>query len=374
MIIPFKKNISRNLNNFLGWKTKRKIVVIESDDWGSVRMPSKSVYVNLLKKGIRVDLCHYNRFDSLESENDLTQLFDVLVKYKDKNGNHPIFTANYIIANPDFEKIRNSFFREYYFELFTETLKKYPNHQNSFTIINQGINQKVFFPQFHGREHLNVNRWMNSIKNGTNETRMAFDNNLYGISTKITSENRKSYMAALEFEDISELTWQKQMLSNGLNLFDEIFGYKSMSFIAPNYTWSSELEMFLADVGIKYFQGSGNQINPTLKGNLIMKHSLGSQNNYGQYYLTRNCIFEPTEDFHKDWLKSVINEIASAFFWGKPAIIESHRVNYIGAIDSIARSTSLLLLDQLLAELINRWPSIEFMNSVELGRLISNEK
>jgi hypothetical protein len=26
--------------NLRGWKTKRKIVVIESDDWGSIRMPS----------------------------------------------------------------------------------------------------------------------------------------------------------------------------------------------------------------------------------------------------------------------------------------------------------------------------------------------
>jgi hypothetical protein len=65
-------------------KQTRKIIVIESDDWGSIRMPSKEVYRSLLKKGLRVDQCPYNRYDSLASEDDLTGLFNVLMKYKDK--------------------------------------------------------------------------------------------------------------------------------------------------------------------------------------------------------------------------------------------------------------------------------------------------
>ena len=34
------KNALRNLSNLPGWRTSRKIVVIESDDWGTIRMPS----------------------------------------------------------------------------------------------------------------------------------------------------------------------------------------------------------------------------------------------------------------------------------------------------------------------------------------------
>ena len=39
------RNIFHNLLSIPGWRTNRHIVVIESDDWGSIRMPSKEVYV-----------------------------------------------------------------------------------------------------------------------------------------------------------------------------------------------------------------------------------------------------------------------------------------------------------------------------------------
>lgn len=98
----FRSSLARHLVNYKGWQTTRKIIVIESDDWGSIRMPSKEIYDNLLKSGIRVDRCPYNRYDSLASEEDLSALFDVLTSFRDMNGNHPVITANTVVANPDF--------------------------------------------------------------------------------------------------------------------------------------------------------------------------------------------------------------------------------------------------------------------------------
>ncbi len=60
-----KKIIGRSLINLLGWRTSRKIVVIESDDWGSIRMPSHDVYTKCLKEGYPVDKNAYERYDSL---------------------------------------------------------------------------------------------------------------------------------------------------------------------------------------------------------------------------------------------------------------------------------------------------------------------
>jgi len=42
--MKLEKALRKNLVNIPGWRTNRKIVVIESDDWGSVRMPSREVY------------------------------------------------------------------------------------------------------------------------------------------------------------------------------------------------------------------------------------------------------------------------------------------------------------------------------------------
>ncbi len=373
MLFNIRRTISNNLHNIHGWSTNRKIVVIESDDWGSIRMPSKNVYEKLLKNGIRVDKCPYNKYDSLASEDDLTALFNVLRQFLDKNERTPVITANVIIANPDFEKIRESGFKTYQYELFTETLKKYPGHVNSFSIWKQGMKEGVFFPQFHGREHLNVNRWMKGLQDNLSETHLAFNNELFGISTDITTEKRRSYLAAFDFDTISEIESQKKIINDGLEQFEKLFGYRSFSYIATNYVWHKNLETKLATDGIKYIQGSFIQREP--KGdnssfNLI-KHYLGESNSTGQHYLIRNCNFEPSLFPNNNSVENCLQEIKTAFRWRKPAIISSHRLNYIGSIVPENRDINLKLLLILFRQILVKWPQVEFKTSVELGELIA---
>jgi hypothetical protein len=40
---PFKNSIARNQVNIPGCSTSRKIVVFESDDWGSIRISDLSI-------------------------------------------------------------------------------------------------------------------------------------------------------------------------------------------------------------------------------------------------------------------------------------------------------------------------------------------
>ena len=48
-------NIRKNISNIFGWSTKRKLIVIESDDWGSIRTRSKRDYDKMLRLGLNVD-------------------------------------------------------------------------------------------------------------------------------------------------------------------------------------------------------------------------------------------------------------------------------------------------------------------------------
>jgi len=375
MLHNFKKSIYNNLRNISGWRTKRKIVVIESDDWGSIRMPSKEVFNKLLKAGIRVDQCPYNSYDSLASEDDLSALFETLLTFKDKNGNCPVITANTIVANPDFDKIRDSGFKEYHYELFTETLQKYPNHSNSFQLWQDGIKEGVFYPQFHGREHVNINRWMKGLQDNLAETHFAFNCGLFGISTNITSEKRKSYMATFDFDIKTELDYQRKIISEGLDHFDKIFGYRSKSFIATNYVWNSNLEPELAKGKIKYLQGAFYQFQP--EGNnkpyKKIRHRTGEKNNLGLIYLTRNCSFEPSLFGNTGIINNCLEDMATAFRWGKPAVINSHRVNYVGTIVPENRVNNLKLLSELIKSALLKWPQIEFVSSDHLGDIISGE-
>ncbi len=369
MIDRYKSQIAAQLRQIPGWRTHRKIIVIESDDWGTIRMPSKEVYGTLLRDGIRVNECPYNRVDALESEEDLSHLFDLLTQIEDTHGKAPVITANVLTSNPDFEKIKASGFEQYTYELLTETYKKYPKHSNSFTVLKQGMENNLFLPQFHGREHLNVARWMRGLRSNFPETRKTFDLNLFGISTSISSENRKSYMQAFGFDDPSEITSHRQIIREGLELFEKLFGFRSESFIAPSYTWHADLDPLLSEMGIRYIQGKGYRKQPTSGVNKVDRFHMGARNGLNQIYLRRNCFFEPSY-YKKDWVSSCLNEISNAFFWHKPAIIQSHRLNFIGFIDTSNRDQNLNMLKDLLLRVTKRWPEIEFLSSVQLGQLI----
>ena len=370
-----KTSFQVKLRNLKGWRTERHIIVIESDDWGSIRMPSREVYDKLLKAGIKVDHCPYNRFDSLESNTDLEELFNILREFTDSHSKHPVITANVVTCNPDFLKIRASNFKEYYYELYSETLKRYSDRNNTLAIWQEGIAEKLVFPQFHGREHLNVNRWMKALQLNLPETRLAFDNELFGLSTNITNEKRRSYLAAFDFDNKNELADHKKIITEGLEIFSKMFGYKSETFIASNYIWHSMLEETLAENGVNYIQGLFAQREPVGDDQNVksISHPLGDKNKYGQIYLTRNALFEPAMQSNADPLTSCLNDIVIAFRWRKPAIISSHRLNYIGSIVRENRDQNLKLLHNLIKQILQRWKDVEFMTSDQLGAIIRSD-
>ncbi|MBF6609197.1 MAG: hypothetical protein ITG00_10745 [Flavobacterium sp.] len=375
MLQKIKLAAASALNNRSGWKTSRKIVVIESDDWGNIRMPSVEVYAELLRSGIKADKCGYCQNDSLASETDLQALFSVLIKHQNKHGAHPVITANTIVANPDFDKIRAHGFEAYFYEPFTETLARYPEHQGAFALWQQGMEQRLFHPQLHGREHLNVALWMEQLRNGAPETRLAFDHRVFGLSSNITNERRASYLSALNFRNPGELESQKEILADAQNLFEKIFGYRSKSFIAPNYVWSEKHENTLAEAGVSYLQSAKYQM--LAEGDGIqqkLRHYTGDKNGHDQYYLVRNCLFEPSLTRSALDVDNCLLQMSTAFAMGRPAIISSHRLNYIGFINKRNSEANLKKLDNLLASIIHRWPDVEFITSDQLGDIIKNEK
>ncbi|NWJ51752.1 MAG: hypothetical protein HXX14_12905 [Bacteroidetes bacterium] len=370
MIPNLKQQLTRNLLNIPGWKTTRKIVVIESDDWGSIRMPSTDVYEVFLKKGYDVNKSDYNKLDSLESNDDLIHLYETLNKHRDANHKTPVITANIIVANPNFEKIKSSGFMEYHYEHFSQTLDRYPTHDKVMQLYKEGNTERLFHPQFHGREHLNVNRWMKALQNGRDDIRFTFDH-----ETTFSGQEDYNFMEALDWDKPEEIHDHNKLLEDGLKIFQKTFGYCSKSFIASCYTWSPEVEKILFKNGIHYLQGSIFQNLPQGKFNKYKRkyHYLGEKNKHGQRYLVRNCFFEPSLTYRTNWPEYMLWAVETAFRWHKPAIISTHRINFIGFLNEQNRIKNLNLLDDVLRSIINKWPDVEFMTSDELGDLIVGE-
>ena len=366
----FYNTLRTSARNLIGFSTKKKIIVIESDDWGSIRMPSKQAFEAINSKGLdSLGCCNrYNQYDTLANNDDISLLFDTLSSFRDIHGNHPVITALAIVANPDFTKIRESEFNEYHYELFTKTLERYYGSENPFPLWLEGINNKIFFPQFHGREHLNVAVWMKALKQNDLEARFAFDHGLWGFNNK--HPLGINYQSAFDLESLDQLLLQSQIIKDGLGLFEKLFGYRASYFVPPNSPFNNQLEAVAASEGIRFMFASKKQNEPLGEGKINKCfHYPGQQNRHGQYYLSRNCFFEQSEP-GKDWVDSCLNDISIAFRFHKPAVISSHRVDYIGALDPSNRVRGLVQLRELLTSILKTWPDVEFMSSVQLGELM----
>ncbi len=368
-INTLKTAISWNAINIPGWRTGRKIVVLESDDWGSIRMPSKEVFSRFIALGLNLSDTEYNRYDTLESNEDLYNLFDVIRSFRDRKGNHPAITANVVVANPDFKKIRESGFSEYFFEPVTETLRRYPGREEVVCLWKSGNEEGVFHPQFHSREHVNVPRWMEALRRRSREMMIAFEN-----ETTFSGEGDYNFMEVLDYNSRDDLTLMKESLAEGLDLFENLVGFRSRSFIPPCYAWDGEIEETLWLHGVRYIQGLFVQSVPTgAFGNYGRTiHYLGSKNVYGQYYLIRNAFFEPSLSNRSNPVDECLRRIKIAFKWHKPAVICTHRINFMGELDPLNRELNLNLLRLLLGRILKTWPDVEFMTSDKLGDLISS--
>ena len=369
--------IGKHFINIQGWRTNRRIVVIESDDWGSIRMPSRDVYEKCLKAGYPVDKTPYERFDSLLSCADLELLFELLTGFRDKSGNHPVITANSVVTNPDFEKIENSDFEKYYYESITDTFKKYPEHTNNFKLWKEGIKNGLFFPQFHAREHLNVSMFMDALRRKEPDVLFSFGNRMPGCIKTGSELKGNSYVEATNYNSLSDKQQKLDIFLEGLDLFEKLFGYRSESIIPPNYIWSPDFNKAVLNKGVMYFQGIRKFREPSMNGSFrYYSVYTGKRNQLGQTYIVRNCFFEPS--MFKLGIANPVGKCLSdmdiAFRMRKPAIIGSHRLNYAGFIDEKNRDRTLKMMNGILTAALKRWPDIEFMTSEQLGKTIAYEE
>ena len=56
---------------------------------------------------------------------------------------------------------------------------------------------------------------------------------------------------------------------------------------------------------------------------------------------------------------------------GRPAIIGTHRVNFMGSLDENNRKNNLRQLKMLLNAIMEKWPEAEFMTTDQLGDIIT---
>lgn len=373
MISTLRTTLSRNITNARGWRTDKKIVVIESDDWGSIRMPGKEIYSQLQKTRLGQSLSLFDSLDSLERREDFQKMLELADGFRDSKNNPLVITLNTVMQNPNFQKIKETGYNEFHGIPFFQSYQDYYG-ENFEDLWVKGIEEKLIKPQFHAREHLNEFLWLNDLRAGFTDVKIGFDYGFFGSRTVTSSKLRKHYLATYFSETQNEYKQVKKNTIEGLKMFENVFGFSSNSFIACNYTWPRELEEILFENGVKSIQSQpGNNITDFNVGiKRTKRFYTGKKNVNSQVFTVRNVVFEPSMNPKKDWLESVTKQIDNAFFWKKPAIISMHRVNLVSEMSVENRDRNLQLLKELIFHIQNKYPEIEFMNSEQLGHLIFN--
>ena len=367
MTLSKKEELFLHLKNSFGWSTKRKIIVFSVDDYGNIRIASKKAREVLIKAGINLDANRFDRLDALDTREDLEQLFETLHSVKDKNQRAAVFTPYALPANINFSKVESSGFENYYYELLPETLHRLPGYERTWDLWRQGIDEKIFVPQFHGREHVNLKWFSHFIQEKDSRVITSIKENCWA-GLDFSPFKDIDYVSSFAFTEFKENQQLIELAKNGLQIFEEVFGYKASQFNAPGRPAHSILEDALVNNGIKYLDSASVKYEHQGNGRYRKKIRLqGGANNSGQIYHVRNCVFEPSIGNNAECVNKTLKQIEIAFKHNKPAVISSHRVNFCGHIDPENRRNGLTELRRLLKSIVIKWPEVEFMSASELG-------
>jgi hypothetical protein len=368
-----KQTLANHIKNLGGWTTQRKILCFAVDDYGNLRLHSPEALENLKSAGVGLS-SRFDYYDALDTRQDFEHLFEVLSSVKDQQQNAAIFTPYALSANIDFDKVLQNK-QKYEYELLPATYEKLatenPAYEGAWSILKEGIANKLIKPQFHGREHLNVGLFEDLLQEQQSQFMTNLENRSYAGVPKNSEKPTVGFTQAFAFWEDSEVENHKVIIMDGLKCFEKVYGYKSKTFTPPAQQLHPKLYSYVKGLGVLSIDKSRTTSRHLGKGKFIQeKNKLGYQNDQDHVTIVRNVVFEPTEDREVDWVNFTFQQIQAAFRLKKPAIVSSHRVNFCGHIDPANRSKGLKSLKALLHKVVQHYPEVEFMSVDQLAEEI----
>ncbi|MDK9708674.1 MAG: hypothetical protein OEL83_16650 [Desulforhopalus sp.] len=359
-----------NLKNIPGWHTPEKLVVFSVDDYGNVRLDSKTARDRLASKGVGLR-GRFDNLDALETQQDLEGLLETLSSVTDSYGRHAVFTPYVLSANPDFEAMAQQGAGYSYEPLFRTferlAIDQAGAYKGAWALWQEGVRLGLLKPQFHGREHLNVEVLERKLKANDEALRINIENHsMAGLSDE-PSLPGVGFTHGFGLWDSSEITRHREIIADGLQLFEKMFGFRPETFTPPAQKLHPDLYPFVEGQGVRAIDKPLHCVRRLNRDRTVREFNLlGCRRGQGHVSLVRNVVFEPSNDRTFDSVGHALGQVAAAFRWRKPAIISSHRVNFCGHIEEDNRRFGLDALRELLRSFVQRWPDVRFISADEL--------
>jgi hypothetical protein len=364
----WKRNLVDTIKNIPGTGNPQKMVAFAVDDYGNVRLNGPVASRKCLEAGFLAK-SRFDAFDTLETKEDLEALFEVLMSHRDIRGNHAVFTPYAVTGNVDLKAFVESNGEEVKIEALSDTFVRqaaeFPEvYAGAWDLWKQGLKERLLMPQFHGGEHFNRLELQRLWMADRAKLQQIFETGTFAFLKG--GANRGIY-AAFEFNQIEEIKAHESSLQEGVQRFESAFGYAPVNFTPPNYSYHQLHLQMVASLGTRYIDTAMWRKEHVGGGKYrSMWHYQGQELGAGTKAIIRNAVFEPEPNDGIDWVQLVLKQAEIAFFWNKPLLISTHRVNFCGWMNAMNRTQSLEQLDRLLLALRKRWPELWFVSADEM--------
>jgi hypothetical protein len=311
------------------------VLICESDDWG---------YGPLLQA---------ERLDRIAS---------LLEKYRDVRGRHPVATLGVVLAGPDNDRLRAEACQTYHRVTLAD-----PRLAPIRDAMMRGASRGVFALQLHGMEHY----WPACLMRSA-EASEAIRHWLTSVEFPLTEELPSPLQS--RWIDTGELPSRSLPVdavalaaAEEIHTFAAVFGAKPEVVVPPTFVWNDAVESAWVCEGVRTVVTPGvrnesrNAVGRVIAGERTYYNAESGHN--GVSYVVRNSYFEPSLGHTHP---SAIQALKRNTQFGRPTLLEIHRLNFIG--DGPSAQCALDELTRLLEATCAQFPDIQFMSTGELAQ------
>jgi hypothetical protein len=310
----------------------RPVLVVDSDDWGAGPLPQAAA---------------------------LREIAGVLARHHDAAGRPPVLNLALVLAVPDGPAVAAS--GEYRRVCLDDD-----RFADVLAALRDGARQGVFALQLHGLEHYwpatliasgdaAVQRWLRQPVPATTEQLPSPLQSRWVDSGRLPS----SPHPAPEVD---------AAVAEEVEAYERIVGVPPKVVVPPTFVWTRDVERAWAARGVECIVTPGRRA--------ACRDAAGRPGCYegpiangdrapGLTYVVRNDYFEPVRG--RDTAHAV-RALDRCVREGRPCVLENHRDNFVG--DSRTCRASLIELDTLCREALQRYRDLRFLSTHELCRIL----
>lgn len=318
---------------------RHPVLILESDDWG----PGPDGHAQAL-----------------------AALVDTLLRQRDRTGRPAVATIGVILGIPDAQAMRDDAVGGYRRRTLAE-----PDHSAMLEALRRGARSKALALQLHGLEHLWPEAFVKALRDPAGAARawlkQGDGSHTEGLPSPLQS--RWTDAAVLPSREISAAA-VAAAASEEVALFARIFGASPEVAVPPTFVWTAEVEWAWAGAGVRCVVTPGRRLTcrdadgrPAGEDRWMLNGECGAG---GITYIVRDLYFEPARG-HR--CGDVLPGIRDHFRLGRPALLETHRFNFVGSDEQ--RLAALAEIGALYDAVRREYPDLRFMSTAELGRVFA---